>query len=92
MGALLTWMVVQVLSTLKFSLPNGLQKSNDPTAFIGSQYVSHAVEANLPLNRSDNLADCSARYRSYMRDSGFVACRTETAWDAMGENLLLINA
>jgi len=43
-------MVVQVLSTLKFSLPNGLQKSNDPTAFIGSQYVSHAVEANLPLS------------------------------------------
>ncbi len=50
MGALLTWMVVQGLSTLKFSLPNGLQKSNDPTAFIGSQYVSHAVEANLPLS------------------------------------------
>ena len=43
-------MVVQGLSTLKFPLPNGLQKSNDPTAFIGSQYVSHAVEANLPLS------------------------------------------
>ena len=43
-------MVVQRLSTLKYSLPNGLQKSNDPTAFIGSQYVSHAVEANLPLS------------------------------------------
>jgi len=50
LGALLTWMVVQGLSTLKFSLPNGLQKINDPTAFIGSQYVSHAVEANLPLS------------------------------------------
>ena len=43
-------MVVQGLSTLKFSLPNGLQKINDPTAFIGSQYVSNAVEANLPLS------------------------------------------
>ena len=43
-------MLVQGLSTIKFSLPNGLQKSNDPTAFIGSQYVSHAVEANLPLS------------------------------------------
>jgi len=31
-------------------LPNGLQKINDPTAFKGNQYVSHAVEANLPLN------------------------------------------
>ncbi|MCK5901134.1 hypothetical protein KAH02_10065, partial [bacterium] len=26
------------------------QKSNNPTAFIGSQYVSHAVKANLPLS------------------------------------------
>ena len=43
-------MVVQGLSTLKFSLSNGLQKINDPTAFIGSQYVSHAVEENLPLS------------------------------------------
>ena len=43
-------MVVQGLSTLKFSLPYGLQKSNDPTAFIGSQYVSHVVEENLPLS------------------------------------------
>ena len=43
-------MEVQGLSTLKFSLPNGLQKINDPTAFIGSQYVSHAVEENLPLS------------------------------------------
>jgi hypothetical protein len=43
-------MLVQGLSALKFPLPNGLQKSNDPTAFIGSQYISHAVEANLPLS------------------------------------------
>jgi ABC-type uncharacterized transport system permease subunit len=43
-------MLVQGLSTLKFSITNGLQKSNDPTAVIGSQYVSHAVEANLPLS------------------------------------------
>ena len=43
-------MVVQGLFTLKFSLPNGLQKINDPTAFIGSQYVLHAVEENLPLS------------------------------------------
>ena len=50
MGALLTWMVVQGLFTLKFSLPNGLQKVDDSTAFIGSQYVSHAVDANLPLS------------------------------------------
>ena len=48
--ALLTWMLVQRLSTLKFSLPYGLQKINDPTAFIGSQYVSHAVEENIPLS------------------------------------------
>ena len=43
-------MVVQGLSTHKFSLLNDLQKINDPTSFIGSQYVSHAVEANLPLS------------------------------------------
>ena len=50
MGALLTWMVVQGLSTLKFSLPNGLQKINDPTTFISSQFVSHAVDVNLSLS------------------------------------------
>ena len=33
----------------KFSLPNGLQKSDDPAAFLGSQYVASAVEVNLPL-------------------------------------------
>ena len=43
-------MIVHGLSTLKFSLPNGLQKINDPTAFIGSQNVSYAVEENLPLS------------------------------------------
>ena len=48
--ALLTWMVVQRLSTLKFSLPNGLQKSDDPAAFLGSHYVASTVEANLPLS------------------------------------------
>ena len=86
-------MAAQGLSTLKFSLPNGLQKSDDPAAFLGSQYVEPAVEAKLPLsNRSDNLADCHARYRSYMRDSGFVACCTETEGDTMGGNSLLINA
>ena len=47
--------VVLGLSILKFSLPNGLQKSNDPTAFIGSQYVSHAVEANLPLSMDPTI-------------------------------------
>ena len=50
LGVLLTWLVAQGLSTLKFSLPKGLQKSNDPAAFLGSQYVAPAVEANLPLN------------------------------------------
>ena len=43
-------MAVQGLSILKFPLPNGLQKINDPTAFIGSQYVALAVEANLTLS------------------------------------------
>ena len=42
-------MAAQGLSTLKFSLPNGVQKSDDPAAFLGSQYVAPAVEANLPL-------------------------------------------
>jgi len=85
-------MVVQGLSTLKFSLPNGLQKSNDPTAFIGSQYVSHAVEANLPLSIDPTIWLIAPLATAYMRDSGFVACRTETAGDTMGGNSLLINA
>ena len=42
-------MAAQGLSTLKFSLPNGVQKSDYPAAFLGSQYVAPAVEANLPL-------------------------------------------
>ena len=50
LGVLLTWLAAQGLSTLKFSLPKGLQKSNDPAAFLGSQYVAPAVEVNLPLN------------------------------------------
>ncbi len=50
LGVLLTWLATLGLSTLKFSLPNGLQKSNDPAAFLGSQYVAPAVEANLPLS------------------------------------------
>jgi len=48
-------MVVQGLSTLKFSFHNSRQKSNDPTAFIGGQYVSHAVEANLPLSKDPTI-------------------------------------
>ena len=43
LGVLLTWMAAQGLSTLKFSLPNGLQKSDDPAAFLGSQYVAPAI-------------------------------------------------
>ena len=50
LGVLLTWQAAQGLTTLKFSLPNGLQKSNDPAAFLGSQYVAPVVEANLPLS------------------------------------------
>ena len=50
LGVLLTWMTAQGLSTLKFSLPNGVQKSDDPAAFLGSQYVAPAVEANLTLS------------------------------------------
>ena len=50
LGVHLTWMAAQGLSTLKFSLPNGVQKSDDPAAFLGSQYVAPAVEANLPLS------------------------------------------
>jgi ABC-type antimicrobial peptide transport system permease subunit len=49
LGVLLTWLATQGLSTLKFTLPSGLQKSNDPAAFLGSQFVAPAVEANLPL-------------------------------------------
>ena len=54
-GVLLTRLAAQGLSTLTFSLPNGLQKSNDPAAFLGSQYVAPAVEANLPLNLDPHL-------------------------------------
>jgi ABC-type antimicrobial peptide transport system permease subunit len=50
LGMLLTWLAAQGLTTLRFSLPNGLQKSNDPAAFLGSQYFAPAVEANLPLS------------------------------------------
>jgi hypothetical protein len=50
LGVLLTWQAAQGLTTLKFSLPNGLQKSDDPAAFLGSQYVAPVVEANLPLS------------------------------------------
>ena len=55
MGALLTWMAAQGLSTLKFSLPNGLQKSVDTAAFLGSQYVVPAIEANLPLSMNPTI-------------------------------------
>ena len=37
-------------TTLKFFLQNGLQKSNDPAAFLGSQYAAPLMEANLPLS------------------------------------------
>ena len=50
LGVLLTWLTAQGLTTLKFSLPNGLQKSDDPVAFLGSQYLAPLVEANLPLS------------------------------------------
>ena len=43
-------MEAQGLSTLKFSLPNGVQESDDPAACLGSQYVAPVVEANLTLS------------------------------------------
>ena len=86
-------MVVQGLSTLKFSLPNGLQKINDPTAFIGSQYVSHAVEANLPLSIDPTIWLIAPLATA-------VICGILGLWlagqrlqgNTMGENSLLINA
>ena len=47
---LLTWLAAQGLTTLRFSLLNELQKSNDSAAFLGSKYVAPVVEANLPLS------------------------------------------
>ena len=47
---LLTWLAAQGLTTLRFFIPNVLQKSNEPAVFLGSQYVAPVVEANLPLS------------------------------------------
>jgi ABC-type antimicrobial peptide transport system permease subunit len=46
LGVLLSWLAAQGLTNLKFSLPNGLPKSDDPAAFLGSQYVAPVVEAD----------------------------------------------
>ena len=50
LGVLLTWLATQGLTTLKLSLPTGLQKSDNPVTFLSSQYVAPVVAANLPLS------------------------------------------
>lgn len=55
LGVVLTWLASRGLSTLRFTLPNGLRKSDDPAAFLGSQYVPPPLEANLPLSIDASL-------------------------------------
>ena len=50
LGVLLNYLAFQRPTTLKFSLPNVLQNSYNPTTFLGSQYVSPKLEVNLPLS------------------------------------------
>ncbi len=55
LGVLLTWLASRGLSTLRFTLPNGLRKSDDPAVFLGSQYVPPPLEANLQLSMDASL-------------------------------------
>lgn len=49
LGLVLTWLATLGISTLTFTLPNGLDRSDDPSAYLDSQFSAPAIEATLPL-------------------------------------------